>query len=81
MEQMTPRERMLTAMRNGTPDLVPVATDMSNMIPSRLTGKPFWSIYAEITRLWATPASRPAGLSAWMAGIRRAGSMIPSRSR
>jgi len=47
MEQMTPRERMLTAMRNGTPDRVPVAPDISNMIPSRLTGKPFWSIYAE----------------------------------
>jgi len=47
MEQMTPRERMLTAMRNGTPDRVLVAPDMSNMIPCRLTGKPFRSIYAE----------------------------------
>jgi len=42
---MTGRERMLIAMRNGQPDRVPVAPDMSNMIPCRLTGKPFWDIY------------------------------------
>jgi uroporphyrinogen decarboxylase len=45
MESMTSRQRMLTAMRNGIPDRVPVAPDMSNMIPCRLTGKPFWDIY------------------------------------
>ncbi len=42
---MTPRERMDTAIRHGVPDRVPVAPDMSNMIPCRLTGKPFWDIY------------------------------------
>ncbi|MFA5858531.1 MAG: uroporphyrinogen decarboxylase family protein [Elusimicrobiota bacterium] len=42
---MIPKERMLTAMRNGKPDYVPVAPDMSNMIPCRLTKKPFWDIY------------------------------------
>lgn len=42
---MTSRERMLAAMRNQVPDRVPVAPDMSNMIPCRLTGKPFWDIY------------------------------------
>jgi uroporphyrinogen decarboxylase len=36
---------MLTAMTNGQPDRVPVAPDISNMIPCRLTGKPFWEIY------------------------------------
>jgi len=36
---------MLVAMRNGQPDCVPAAPDMSNMIPCRLTGKPFWDIY------------------------------------
>jgi len=36
---------MLTAMRNDMPDRVPVAPDMSNMIPCRLTGQPFWDIY------------------------------------
>ena len=42
---VTSKERMLTAIRNGQPDCVPVAPDMSNMIPCRLTGKPFWDIY------------------------------------
>lgn len=42
---MTPRQRMLTAMRNKIPDRVPVCPDISNMIPARLTGKPFWDIY------------------------------------
>ncbi len=42
---MTSRERMLIAMRNAQPDMVPVAPDTSNMIPCRLTGKPFWDIY------------------------------------
>jgi len=42
---MTSRERMLTAMRNQQPDRIPVAPDLSNMIPCRLTGKPFWDIY------------------------------------
>jgi len=42
---MTAKERMLVAMRGGQADCVPVAPDMSNMIPCRLTGKPFWDIY------------------------------------
>ena len=42
---MTSRQRMLIAMTNGQPDMVPVAPDTSNMIPCRLTGKPFWDIY------------------------------------
>lgn len=45
MKTMTSRERMLVAMRNQQPDRVPVAPDISNMIPCRLTGKPFWDIY------------------------------------
>ncbi|MHB9130331.1 MAG: uroporphyrinogen decarboxylase family protein [Armatimonadota bacterium] len=44
---MTPRQRMLTAIGHGIPDRVPVAPDFSNMIPCRLTGKPFMHIYAE----------------------------------
>ena len=43
--RMTAKQRMLIAMRNGQPDCVPVAPDTSNMIPCRLTGKPFWDIY------------------------------------
>ena len=42
---VTSKERMLIAIRNGRPDCVPVAPDVSNMIPCRLTGKPFWDIY------------------------------------
>ena len=45
MTEMTPRERMIAAMTNQQPDRVPVAPDMSNMIPCRLTGKPFWDVY------------------------------------
>lgn len=42
---MTSRERLLTVLGGGIPDCVPVAPDTSNMIPARLTGKPFWDLY------------------------------------
>jgi uroporphyrinogen decarboxylase len=42
---MTPRERLLTVLAGEIPDCVPVAPDFSNMIPARLTGKPFWDLY------------------------------------
>jgi uroporphyrinogen decarboxylase len=42
---MTPRERLLTVLRGQIPDCVPVAPDFSNMIPARMTGKPFWDLY------------------------------------
>ena len=42
---MNPRERRLTVLRGDIPDCVPVAPDFSNMIPARLTGKPFWDLY------------------------------------
>ena len=45
METMTPQERMITAIKNQQPDRVPVAPDFSNMIPCRLTEKPFWEVY------------------------------------
>jgi len=44
METMTGRERIMTALRNKIPDRVPATPDISIMIPSRLTGKPFWEI-------------------------------------
>ncbi len=47
MKAMSPRERMVTAIRGGRPDRVPVAPDISNMVPARLTGKPFWDIYID----------------------------------
>ena len=42
---MNSRERLLTVLRGAIPDCVPVMPDTSNMIPARLTGKPFWDLY------------------------------------
>jgi uroporphyrinogen decarboxylase len=42
---MTGKERFLTALNRGKPDCVPCTPDISNMVPCRLTGKPFWDIY------------------------------------
>jgi len=42
---MTSRERLLAVLRGDIPDCVPVCPDISNMVPCRRTGKPFWDIY------------------------------------
>ena len=42
---MTSRERLLAVLHGRVPDCVPVCPDISNMVPARLTGKPFWDIY------------------------------------
>lgn len=42
---MTSRERLLAVLHGEVPDCVPVCPDISNMVPCRLTGKPFWDIY------------------------------------
>ena len=40
-------------LQGKIPDHVPVCPDISNMIPARLTGKPFWDIYVhEDPPLW-----------------------------
>jgi len=60
---------MLKAMRNEVPDRVPVAPDISNMIPCRLTGKPFWDIYLyRDPPLWRAyiEAARHFGLDGWI---------------
>ena len=44
---MTSRERLLAVLHGELPDCVPVCPDISNMVPCRLTGKPFWDIYAK----------------------------------
>lgn len=65
---LTRRERMLVAIRNQEPDCVPVAPDMSNMIPCRLTGKPFWDVYLyEDPPLWKAyvDAVRYFGIDGW----------------
>lgn len=43
---MTSRERLLAVLHGQLPDCVPCCPDISNMVPCRLTGKPFWDIYA-----------------------------------
>lgn len=66
---MTSRERMLIAMKNGVPDRVPAAPDMSNMIPCRLTGKPFWDIYLyQSPPLWKAyiDAVKHFGFDGWL---------------
>ncbi len=62
---MTSKERMITAMKNEKPDMVPVAPDMSCYIPCKLAGKiagknfldifyhhapPIWKAYIEAVR-------------------------------
>ncbi|HEY9076505.1 MAG TPA: uroporphyrinogen decarboxylase family protein [Anaerolineaceae bacterium] len=42
---MNSRQRLQAVLRGEIPDCVPVAPDISNMIPARLTGKPFWDLY------------------------------------
>lgn len=42
---MTSRQRLIDVLAGKVPDCVPVAPDFSNMIPARLTGKPFWDLY------------------------------------
>ena len=56
---MTSRHRLLTVLRGEIPDCVPVSPDISNMIPARLTGKPFWDIY-----LYNDPPIRQAYVTA-----------------
>lgn len=41
---MNSKERMLIAIKNEKPDQIPVAPDISCMIPCKLTKKPFWDI-------------------------------------
>lgn len=68
MNEMTNRERIICAMKGGTPDRVPAAPDISNMIPCRLTGKPFWEIYYRNNPpLWKAyiSAARHFGIDGW----------------
>ncbi len=68
MQEMTSRERFLIAMTGGQPDRVPCSPDFSNMIPCRLTGKPFWDIYLNSDPpLWRAyiDAARHFGIDPW----------------
>lgn len=68
MTSMTPRERFRVAMTNGQPDRVPCAPDISNMIPARLTKRPFWDIYYySAPQLWRAylDAVKLLGIDGW----------------
>ena len=65
---MTSRERMLTAMKHGQADCVPVCPDISNMIPCKLQNRPFWEIYVnQNPPLWKAymEAVTYFGIDAW----------------
>jgi len=50
---MTSRQRLLDCLAGKIPDRVPVMPDISNMIPVKRTGLPFWDIYLyEHIPLW-----------------------------
>ena len=44
-ETLSSRERLMIAIAGDQADRVPVIPDFSNMIPAKMTGKPFWEIY------------------------------------
>ena len=63
---------MVAAMLNQQPDMVPVAPDISNMIPCRLTGRPFWDIYLyQDPPLWQAyiAAARHFGFDGWLYAV------------
>ena len=41
---MTPRERITAAFRNRQPDMVPVSPELWDVIPIRVSGRPFWEV-------------------------------------
>lgn len=74
MDQMTSRERLLTAMRNGVPDRVPVAPDISMYIPMRhsgFTAADFWMGTKNDVPHWQAylNAADYYGLDAWTAPV------------
>ena len=69
---MTSRERVITAIRNGIPDRVPVAPDISTYIPmkrSGLTDRDFWTDCKGNLPRWQAylDAADYFGLDAWTA--------------
>lgn len=67
---MNSKERFLTGLRNDIPDRVPCAPDISNYIPCKRTGLPFWDIYFhEKIPLWHAylDAADYFGIDAWLA--------------
>jgi len=69
---MTGRERLLAVLHREMPDRVPCTPDISNMIPCRLTGKPFWDIYLyKDPPLWKAyiAAVKQLGIDGFLEGV------------
>jgi len=67
---MTPKERFLAVLRHEVPDRVPATPDISNYIPCKRTGLPYWDIYFfEKIPLWRAylNAADYFGIEAWVA--------------
>ena len=65
----TGKSRMIAAMKGEVSDRVPVAPDISNMIPAKLTGKPFWDVYLyQDPPLWQAylQARQRYGFDGWL---------------
>jgi uroporphyrinogen decarboxylase len=62
---------MLAVLAGRVPDCVPASPDFSNMIPARLTGKPFWDIYLyNDPPIWEAyiAAAKHFNIDAWLEG-------------
>lgn len=61
----------MTVLAGRMPDCVPATPDFSNMIPARLTGKPFWDVYLyNDPPIWEAyiSAAKHFGIDAWLEG-------------
>ena len=66
--EWTPRSRMLAAIRNEKPDRVPVAPDISCMVPVKHSGKGYFGVFVdEDPPLWKAylEAATYFGIDAW----------------
>jgi len=62
---------MLAVLGGKSPDCVPATPDFSNMIPARLTGKPFWDLYLyNDPPIWEAyiAAAKHFNIDAWLEG-------------
>ncbi len=68
---MTHKKRLLTVLAGKIPDCVPATPDFSNMIPAKLTGRPFWDLYLyNDPPIWQAyiEAAKHFGTEAWLEG-------------
>ncbi len=68
---MTSKERLLAVLAGVVPDCVPATPDFSNMIPAKLTGKPFWDLYLyNDPPIWEAyiAAAKHFNIDAWLEG-------------